>query len=83
MKKANTPKNHASVGQTDDWTNRQKDGQAGRQTDSSPLIRELQVTLRKKKTSACNSYLFLSFFFLFAKPSLWVGGGRLDKWWGQ
>jgi len=70
--KTTTLKNHASIGQTDDWWNRRKDGQAGRQTDSSPLIRELQVTLRKKKTSACNGYLCLSFSLL-SLVSGWVG----------
>lgn len=84
MTKTTTPKNHASLEQTDDWADRRKDGQAGRQTDSSPLIRELRVTLRMTKTLACNSYICLFFtFFFIAKSSLWVGGGRLDKRWEQ
>lgn len=64
---ANEGNDHAD-GPCEYWTDRrlderQKDEQAGRQTDSSPLIRELQMTLRKKEKLACNSYLCLIFSF--------------------
>lgn len=70
------------------WTDRrldeQAEGRTGRQTDRQQSTDKRAPGDSQEEENISMQRLFLSlFFFLFAKPSLWVGGGRLDKRWGQ
>lgn len=71
---------------TNRWLDEQAEGRTGRQTDrqQSTDTRAPSDSQEEENISMQRLSLSLFFFlFLFAKPSLWVGGGRLDKLWGQ
>lgn len=68
------------------WTDRRLDGQAegrtGRQTDRQQSTDKRAPIDSQDEENISMQQLSLSFFFFlysFAKPSLWVGGGRLNN----